>query len=132
MKGADMETQTIQIKGEIISECKNKLMLMREDILNRIRSAKFDFSAQEKMSGDEIDQTVAQINENNFLLAQSRLRQQFVEIEFALARIQNGTYGICEETQEIIETERLLALPFTRLSLEGAELRESFQKKLAP
>ena len=118
-----------QISRETVEICRKKLMLMREELLNRLRGARFDFSAQDKASGDEIDQTVAQIQENNFLIGQSRLRQQFVEVEFALARIQNGTYGICEETQEPIEIERLLALPFTRLSLEGAELREGSMRR---
>ncbi len=54
-----------------------------------------------------------------------------LEIDYALARIENGKYGVCEETQELIETERLLALPQTRLSIEGAEIRESLQIKFA-
>jgi DnaK suppressor protein len=48
-----------------------------------------------------------------------------IEIEFALARIENGQYGVCEETEEFIEHERLLAIPWTRFSIEGAEIRES-------
>ena len=54
-----------------------------------------------------------------------------MEIEFALARIEQGTYGICEETEEPIEVERLLAIPWTRLSIEGAEIREVMTKKYA-
>jgi DnaK suppressor protein len=54
-----------------------------------------------------------------------------IEIESALARIQNGTFGICEETDENIEPERLKAIPWTRLSIEGAELRESMGRRYA-
>jgi len=54
-----------------------------------------------------------------------------MEIEMALGRIENGTYGICEETEEPIETDRLLAIPWTRLSIEGAELRESLGRRYA-
>jgi DnaK suppressor protein len=49
----------------------------------------------------------------------------------ALSRIESGTYGICEETEEQIEHERLLAIPWTRLSIEGAEIRESIKKRYA-
>ncbi len=40
-------------------------------------------------------------------------------------------YGICEETEELIEEDRLLAIPWTRLSIEGAEIRESVNKRYA-
>jgi DnaK suppressor protein len=60
-----------------------------------------------------------------------RLRSQLIEIESALARIENGSFGVCEETEEYIEPERLRAIPWTRLSIEGAEIRESVNKKYA-
>jgi DnaK suppressor protein len=117
------------INREIISECRKKLILMREDLLNRMRGAKLEITVHEKMSGDEVDQTVAQSFENNFAIQQNRIRLQLLEIENALARIQKGQFGICEETNEPIEAERLLALPYTRLSIEGAELREVIAQK---
>jgi DnaK suppressor protein len=45
--------------------------------------------------------------------------------------MESGAYGICEETEEMIENERLLAIPWTRLSIEGAEIRESLKKRYA-
>ncbi len=41
------------------------------------------------------------------------------EIEAAIKRIHDGTYGICESTQQPIARERLLAVPFTRYSAEA-------------
>jgi DnaK suppressor protein len=41
------------------------------------------------------------------------------EIEAAIKRIHNGTYGICEATQKPISKERLIAVPFTRYSTEA-------------
>ncbi len=58
-------------------------------------------------------------------------QKRLLEIEVALSRIEDGTYGICEETEEVIEIERLSAIPWTRLSIEGAEIRESIQKRYA-
>ena len=59
------------------------------------------------------------------------MRNQLLEIEFALARIENGEFGICEETNEPIEEQRLLTIPWTRLSIEGAEIRERYKKHYA-
>ncbi|MDC0718305.1 TraR/DksA family transcriptional regulator [Nannocystis bainbridge] len=50
----------------------------------------------------------------------SRLR----EVEDALARMQAGTYGICEDTEEEIPFERLSAQPTARLTVEAQEIRE--------
>ncbi|RYZ88543.1 MAG: TraR/DksA family transcriptional regulator, partial [Proteobacteria bacterium] len=60
-----------------------------------------------------------------------RMHSQLLEIEYALSRIENGTYGICEETDEAIEVARLFAIPWTRLSIEGAELQEAMLRKFA-
>lgn len=119
------------LSPQIISECRKKLVNMKQDILNRVRMAQLDFGHVEKSSGDEVDQTVAQLAENHFLIAQERMRTQLLEIEQALARIENGTYGICEETEEPIEVDRLFAVPWTRLSIEGAEIQEAMLRKFA-
>jgi DnaK suppressor protein len=59
------------------------------------------------------------------------MRTQLLEIEMALSRMEQGTFGVCEETEEVIEADRLLAIPWTRLSIEGAELREAVSRKFA-
>lgn len=107
-----------------------KLLEAKEEILNRVRDVRTDLFNEEK-GGDEADQTVRVLNEDQVLMTHDRLRKQLFEIEQALARIENGTYGICDETEELIEPERLRAIPWTRLSIEGAEIRESFQRRYA-
>lgn len=119
------------ISNELIQQCRRKLILLKTDLLNRARLLRYDFKENDKNSGDEIDQTVAQLAEHNFLISQERIRHQLLEIEFALGRIEAGQFGICEETQEPIETQRLLALPYTRLSIEGAEIREASTRRFA-
>lgn len=116
---------------DLYKMCKQKLLKMKADLLNRARQSADDFNQIDKACGDEIDQSAAHQEEHAFLINQNRIKSQLVEIEFALARIENGTYGICEITEEKIENERLLAIPWTRLSIEGAEMEESAQKKYA-
>lgn len=111
---------------EIIQSCKMKLIEAKQDVLNRYKDAQSMLSqfADDK-GGDEGDQTVKILAEKDSLRTQKRLREALLEIESALYRIENGMFGICEETEEPIEAERLLVIPWTRLSIEGAETRES-------
>jgi DnaK suppressor protein len=122
------------LSQETVLSCKKRLLSIKQDLLNRVRASAQQYSvlqASRETSGDEIDQSVAQIEENGFLLNQERMRQQLLEIEMALSRIENGTFGMCEETEEVIEVERLMAVPWTRLSIEGAEIREALHRKFA-
>lgn len=114
-----------------ITECKMQLLAAKRDILNRVRNSRNEYASLDRAGGDEADQTMALMAENDFLTAQTRMKELLLEIEFALARIESGRFGICEETEEPIETERLRALPWTRLSIEGAEIRETVKRKFA-
>lgn len=119
------------ISNETITKCKMKLLQMKAEVMNRSKQAAQNFNMIDKSAGDEIDQSAAHQEEHTFLVNQTRLKSQLLEIEFALGRIEQGFYGVCEETEETIETERLLALPYTRLSIEGAEIRENTRRKFA-
>ncbi|MFZ3230138.1 MAG: TraR/DksA family transcriptional regulator [Pseudobdellovibrio sp.] len=119
------------LSTELITRCKEILLRMKADYLNRSQQAAQNFNQIDKSCGDEIDQSSAHQEEHAFLINQARLKSQILEIEFALGRIEQGSYGFCEETEEPIEVDRLLALPYTRLSIEGAEMRESITRKFA-
>lgn len=114
------------VDAKVLEICRQKLLTAKADLLNRFQVQLNDFRERNtETSGDEADQTVSLQAETQMLAAQQRMRRQILEIETALSRIQSGTYGICEETEEPIETERLLSIPWTTLSIEGAEIRES-------
>ena len=121
---------TNRISENLVIECRRKLLTAKQDLLNRFRTAQRELVHMEK-GGDEADQSVAHIEEHSFLVSQDRMRNQLMEIEMALGHIETGTFGICEETEETIEADRLLAIPWTRLSIEGAELREAVGHKFA-
>lgn len=120
-----------RVSETVVMECKKKLLIAKQDVLNRFRNAQREAATIEKGSGDEGDQSAAHIEEHSFLVAQDRMRSQLLEIEMALARIEQGIYGLCEETEEPIEKDRLLAIPWTRLSIEGAEIREAVSRRYA-
>jgi DnaK suppressor protein len=127
----EVKVEAITITQEIIKECRSKLLQSKAEILNRVKEARNDLNHEDSKGGDEADQTVRVLAEAEFLNLHERLRNQLLEIESALGRIENGTFGICEETEEPIEPERLRAIPWTRLSIEGAEIRESMNKRFA-
>lgn len=122
--------QTSHISDELVGECRQKLVQAKADILNRVKESRLNLDNDDK-GGDEADQTVRVLAEAEFLNMHERLRSQLFEIDSALGRIENGSFGICEETEEAIEPERLRAIPWTRLSIEGAEIRESMNKRYA-
>ncbi len=124
-------TTTTRLNDSFIRECKMALLETKRNIMNRVLRSRAEYETLDRGGGDEGDQTMALLAENDFLTAQSRLKEQLLEIELALARIETGRYGVCEETEEPIEEERLRALPWTRLSIEGAEIRESVRRKFA-
>ena len=118
------------LSADLIDRCRKKLLDSKSEILNRVRESRQDlYNSEDNKGGDEGDQTLRALAESEFLSMHERLRKQLVEIEMALNRIDQGLYGVCEETEEPIEAERLLAIPWTRLSIEGAEIRESILKR---
>jgi len=120
-----------EVKKSLIEDCRSLLVGAKEDILNRVADTKLNLNTNSEKGGDEGDQTVRALAENEMLGMHNRLRSRLMEVEYALARIEGGNFGYCEETEEPIEEDRLRAIPWTRLSIEGAEIRESLKKRFA-
>lgn len=107
-----------------LRECRELLLEAKSDILNRIEENRRLLSQTDSRTGDSGDVSSRLISENEALSFQRQWRLRLSEIEIALAKIDSGHYGLCEETEEPIEPSRLRAIPWTRLSVEGAELRD--------
>jgi DnaK suppressor protein len=116
-----------QKKQKLFDECKIKLLRTREDSLNGLKA--LNPSLTTEMVGDEADLASAHISQTQALNQRDKFLAKIKEIDEALGRLENNSYGTCEETGEDIEEKRLLAIPWTRLSLEGAEVREREQKR---
>ena len=74
--------------------------------------------------GDQTDRASAD-SEREFMV-QNRERVQMLlrQTERALSKLENGTYGYCEDTGEPIDLKRLMAQPSTSLSLAAQQARE--------
>lgn len=127
MATAKKTTRVEELSLKIIQDCKERLITAKEEVLNTLKINGRPPEIEET-AGDFGDQNTRATNEHQWLLFQNRLRKQLFEIESALHRVESGDYGICEETEQPIEPQRLLTIPWTRLSLEGAKLRESLQR----
>jgi DnaK suppressor protein len=114
-------------RQKLYDECRVKLLKVRQETMNGLQA--LNPSLATEMIGDEADLASAHISQTQALNQRDKFLAKIKEIDDALARLENGTYGVCEETEELIEEKRLIAIPWTRLSLEGAEVREREQKR---
>ncbi len=110
---------------------KKILLTKREEIINNSKRNLDDIKVDTDDLPDETDLAATEVNQTLAFKLRDRERELLMQIDEALMRIENNTYGVCEETGESIEEQRLLSIPWTRLSLEGAEIREKTRKKYA-
>jgi DnaK suppressor protein len=79
---------------------------------------------------DPTDRASLESNRNFVLRIRDRERKLIAKIKEALARIDDGTYGKCEECGENIGIERLEARPVTTLCIDCKSLQEAQERKL--
>ena len=77
---------------------------------------------------DEIDRASMETDKSLDLRTKDRIRKLISKIDAALDRIEDGTYGYCEETGEPIGLDRLEARPVATLSIEAQERHERMEK----
>ena len=115
-------TKDEKLGKEFIESQKKKLLQLKMDIVNNIR---LKAKEEPQVSSDEViedgDQAQNYLDQNLNLGLRERELFRLREIEAALARIDDGSYGICEETDEPIGKKRLEKIPWTRLSIYAAE-----------
>ena len=109
---------------------RSRLLLWRQRLLAESRQSQQRILENERPGGDLLDQSVNDTNRTMDFLHSSRLKQTIRQIDAALERLQDGTYGYCLETEEEIGLARLLAYPIATLSVEIQELREHRQRSL--
>lgn len=111
---------------------RKQLLTLREQILNRnSRRVSEALVISTDDLTDETDHAAAIIQQGVALNVQERDRFLLKEIENALSKFEEGTYGLCEDTEEPIDEGRLQAEPYARFSVEAAELREHQAKRYA-
>ncbi|TPW31956.1 RNA polymerase-binding protein DksA [Pararhizobium mangrovi] len=105
-----------------------KLYAWKEDILREARETLGHLATDNSNHPDVADRASSETDRAIELRARDRQRKLIAKIDAALQRIEEGTYGYCEETGEPISLKRLDARPIATLSLEAQERHERREK----
>ncbi len=103
---------------------KQKLLDWKEDILRESRETLTHLQADTENHPDLADRASSETDRSLELRTRDRQRKLISKIDDALRRIEDGSYGYCEETGEPIGLARLEARPIATLSLEAQERHE--------
>ncbi len=103
---------------------RERLILWREQLVEDYRKTQQRLRTAEDQQGDLIDQSVADLNKKMDFISHDRLSQTLAQINAALHRLDDGSFGYCQLSGEEIGIKRLLAYPIATLSIEAQQLRE--------
>lgn len=111
-----------------LEQIKKRLLAEKEDLLNSLNnigkksvrnSNPEDFDAEYPQYGDKDDDNATEIaTYSDQLSLESELEEMTGNIDMALKKIDNNTYGKCEVCGQSIGDERLMALPTARLCID--------------
>jgi len=104
------------------------LIRQRRELTAQARDSMHQMRAGTPKEADPIDQGVVAAERDFFCQARLRHDRLLARVEEALVRIEEGSYGYCEETGEAIGLKRLLAQPAATLSVEAQERIERLQR----
>ena len=107
---------------------KNKLEAWKADILRESKSTIEVLQGESDKLPDAADRASSETDRSIELRARDRQRKLITKIDAALRRIEDGSYGYCEETGEPIGLKRLDARPIATLSIEAQERHERREK----
>ena len=111
---------------------KKKLTEWKSDIIKSNNEALYNNSMDDNsVSADMVDQASSYTDKNVEMKAINRQIKLISKIDQALKKIQDGTYGFCEETGEPIGIKRLMARPVAALSIAAQEKHEKEEKVYA-
>ncbi len=103
---------------------RRKLIQWREDLLRESRETLAALQSENENHPDLADRASSETDRAIELRARDRQRKLISKIEAALGRLDDGSYGYCEETGEPISLKRLDARPIATLSVEAQERHE--------
>jgi len=101
-----------------------KLLAWKEEILREAKETLQHLQDENQNHPDLADRASSETDRAIELRARDRQRKLISKIEAAISRIDDGTYGYCEETGEPISLRRLEARPIATLSVEAQERHE--------
>lgn len=107
---------------------RQKLLRWRSDLLKEADGTLASLSEGGIHESDITDRASVETDRALELRTRDRARKLISKIDQALLRIENGTYGYCEETGEPIGLRRLQARPIATMSIEAQERHERMER----
>lgn len=107
---------------------RQKLLAWKKSLVNQSMDTLEDLRQGGLNQPDDIDRASLETDKALDLRTKDRARKLISKIDEALKRIEDGSYGYCEETGEPIGLERLEARPVATLSIEAQERHERMEK----
>ncbi len=105
-----------------------KLLNWKTELLKESEETRNALSVEKNVEADSIDTACNIINQSIELRTKDRFRKLIKKIEEAIKRIDDGTYGYCEETGNPIGVKRLEARPIATLCIEAQERHEKKER----
>mgnify|MGYP003930801643 FL=1 len=105
-----------------------KLLDWKMEILEDTGTTLEKLKTETVQEADLADRAASEAERTVELRTRERARKLIAKIDSAIMRIENNSYGFCEETQEPISIKRLEARPIATLSIEAQELHERHEK----
>ena len=105
-----------------------KLLGWKEDILKEVKETRQHLQDENHNHPDFVDRASSETDREIELRARERQRKLIDKIKAALERIDDGTYGYCEETGEPLSLKRLDARPIAMFSVEAQERHEQRER----
>ena len=110
---------------------KQKLLSWKKDLLKESSQTLNNLQNENEAKPDITDRASEEIDRSFELRTRDRERKLINKIDAALQRIEDGSYGYCDETGDPISIKRLEARPVATLSLEAQEMHEKAEKRIS-
>ena len=108
---------------------KQKLTNWKSELLRESSQTLNNLQNENEAKSDITDRASEEIDRSFELRTRDRERKLINKIDAALQRIEDGSYGYCDETGDPISIKRLEARPVATLSLEAQEMHEKAEKR---
>ena len=109
---------------------RQKLVSWKKDLLKESSQTLNNLQNENEAKPDITDRASEEIDRSFELRTRDRERKLINKIDAALQRIEDGSYGYCDETGDPISIKRLEARPVATLSLEAQEMHERAEKRI--
>ena len=109
---------------------RQKLLNWKKELLKESSQTLNNLQNENEAKPDITDRASEEIDRSFELRTRDRERKLINKIDAAIQRIEDGSYGYCDETGDPISIKRLEARPVATLSLEAQEMHEKAEKRI--